>query len=97
MRASNPITYIAVLESDSRLPVWHLSLIIAILHLSYKQGQIKIINASRRKLMSLSHIKPFPPIINTSKNYRISAISDIVPLTIAKEGAKFSFAICFNY
>lgn len=52
--------YLTALEKDSRLKVWHFSLIVAILSLGCRQGQKRCIKVSRRKIMSLSHIHTLP-------------------------------------
>jgi len=54
------LTYLALLENDQRLSVWHFSLLTAILYLGLKQGQKDIIKVSRSKIMSLSHIHTLP-------------------------------------
>lgn len=52
--------YLSKLENDARLNVWHFALLTAILLLAIKQHQSKVINVSRSKLMTLSHIQTFP-------------------------------------
>ncbi len=52
--------HLSILEKDPRLNVWHFALLSAILCLGYRQGQKKIINVSRSKIMSLSHINTLP-------------------------------------
>lgn len=52
--------YLAHLEKDARLNVWHFALVTAIILLGIKQKQSKIINVSRSKLMKLSHIQTLP-------------------------------------
>jgi len=53
-------SHLAAFEKDSRLNAWHFALLSAILFLGYRQGQNIIINVSRSKLMSLSHVKTLP-------------------------------------
>ena len=54
------LDYLAVIENDSRLNVWHFALLSAILYLGYRQGQKKSINVSRSKIMTLAHIHTLP-------------------------------------
>jgi hypothetical protein len=42
--------------ADSRLNVWHLSLLLAVVQLAYRQNEKTIIHVSRSKLIELSHI-----------------------------------------
>jgi hypothetical protein len=52
--------YLSILEEDPRLNVWHFALLSTILFLGYRQRQAKIINVSRSKIMTLSHINTLP-------------------------------------
>lgn len=52
--------YVAYIENDKRLNVWHFSLLMAILYLGCRQGQKKSINVSRSKIMDLAHIYTLP-------------------------------------
>ncbi|MDG2432849.1 hypothetical protein [Flavobacterium sp.] len=45
---------------DPRLNVWHFALLLAIISLGYKQGQMQNIKVSRSKIMALSHINTIP-------------------------------------
>lgn len=49
-----------LIEKDTRINVWHLALILAILRLAYIQDNITIIRVSRSVLMQLSHIRTLP-------------------------------------
>lgn len=60
MEIHNLQKYLILFEKDNKLNVWHFSLLSAVLFLGYKQGQSKIINVSRSRIMSLSHIKTLP-------------------------------------
>lgn len=60
MEAQKLAKYLILFEKDKKLNVWHFSLLSAVLYLGYKQGQSKIINVSRSRIMSLSHIKTLP-------------------------------------
>jgi hypothetical protein len=60
MRQQKLSKYLSILEEDSRLNAWHFALLSAIIFLGYRQGQSKIINVSRSKIMSLSHITTLP-------------------------------------
>ena len=46
--------------TDTRINVWHLALLIALLRLAYIQNEKKVIKVSRSRLMKLSHIKTTP-------------------------------------
>jgi len=52
--------YISLYIEDPQLTVWHLSILIAILGLGYKQGQSRRIKVSRSKIMELSHVNTLP-------------------------------------
>lgn len=54
------LMYLDYVCSDSRLTVWHISLLLAITRLAYRQNEDKIIRVSRSKLMSVSHINTTP-------------------------------------
>ncbi|MDV3837629.1 hypothetical protein CMU32_12185 [Elizabethkingia anophelis] len=45
---------------DSRLNVWHLALLSALVQLAYNQNEGKIIRVSRNALMKKSHINTTP-------------------------------------
>ncbi|OOG64708.1 hypothetical protein [Flavobacterium sp. A45] len=60
MELQNLLKYLKIFEKDIRLNVWHFSLLTAILYLGYRQGQSKIIEVSRSRIMSISHIKTIP-------------------------------------
>lgn len=46
--------------SDDRLNVWHISLLVAITRLAYRQNEGRIVRVSRSKLMKMSHIGTAP-------------------------------------
>jgi hypothetical protein len=52
--------YISLYSEDPQLNVWHLSILIAILGLGYRQGQRRRIKVSRSKIMELSHVNTLP-------------------------------------
>lgn len=54
------MTYFSQYLSDPDLNVWHLAILTAVLNLAYKQGQRRIINVSRSRIMALSHINTLP-------------------------------------
>jgi hypothetical protein len=60
METFNISNYLNQFEKDTRLNVWHFSLLTAVLFLGYRQEQSKIIKVSRSRIMSLSHIKTLP-------------------------------------
>lgn len=49
-----------ILESDSRLNVWHIAIIFAIILLAIRQQRTNRIQISRSTLMALSHISTLP-------------------------------------
>ncbi|PAM94608.1 hypothetical protein B4N84_11555 [Flavobacterium sp. IR1] len=60
MEMQTLLKYLKLFEKDTRLNVWHFSLLSAVLYLGYRQDQSKIIKVSRSRIMSLSHIKTLP-------------------------------------
>lgn len=54
------LAYLALIEKDERLSVWHFAILTAILYLGYRQGQKKVIKVSRSKIMALSHVSTAP-------------------------------------
>jgi hypothetical protein len=54
------IDCLSIYMDDTKLNVWHLAILTAILTLGYRQGERQRIKVSRRKLMSLSHINTLP-------------------------------------
>lgn len=54
------LVYLDIITNDVRLNVWHISLLLAIIILAYRQNETNIIRVSRSKLMSLSHIDTVP-------------------------------------
>ncbi|MBF4519282.1 hypothetical protein IRZ71_23285 [Flavobacterium sp. ANB] len=54
------MNYLSIYMDDSRLSVWHLAILMAILSLGYRQGEEKTIKVSRSKIMALSHINTIP-------------------------------------
>ncbi|SFN43487.1 hypothetical protein SAMN05421594_2799 [Chryseobacterium oleae] len=54
------LNFIKMASNDSRLNVWHMALILALVQLAYSQDERNIIRVSRSRLMSLSHINTFP-------------------------------------
>jgi hypothetical protein len=60
METKELLAYLALLEKDERLSVWHFALLTAILYLGYRQGQNRIIKVSRSRIMALSHVGTAP-------------------------------------
>lgn len=63
MEANNAaywLNFIKIASSDSRLNVWHIALLLALVQLAYLQNERNIIRVSRSRLMSLSHINTLP-------------------------------------
>lgn len=60
MEPCNIIRYLKLFEKDTRLNVWHFSLLSAVLYLGCRQGESKIIKVSRSRIMSVSHVKTLP-------------------------------------
>lgn len=54
------LIYLDHICNDPRLTVWHISLLLAIVRLAYRQNENKIIRVSRSKLMTMSHINTTP-------------------------------------
>lgn len=54
------LKYSSIMEHDERLNAWHFALMNAILILGIRQGQDKIINVSRSRIMKLSCIATLP-------------------------------------
>lgn len=54
------LDYLAIIEKDTRLNVWHFALLSAILYLGYRQRQKRTIQVSRSKIMALAHIHTLP-------------------------------------
>ena len=54
------MNYLLIYMEDPRLNVWHFALLLAIISLGYKQGQMQNIKVSRSKIMALSHIYTLP-------------------------------------
>ncbi|AQX02336.1 hypothetical protein [Elizabethkingia anophelis] len=52
--------FLIFIGKDSRLNVWHLALLSALVQLAYIQKEGKIIHVSRSKLMEKSHISTIP-------------------------------------
>lgn len=52
--------FILVIEKDTRLTAWHLSLLSAILFLALKQGRMEAVKVSRSRIMRLAHITTLP-------------------------------------
>ncbi len=54
------IEYLDNICDDKRLTVWHLSLLLAIARLAYRQNENNVIHVSRSKLMTMAHINTAP-------------------------------------
>ncbi|PIF45287.1 hypothetical protein CLU96_2289 [Chryseobacterium sp. 52] len=54
------LLFLKIAVNDSRLNVWHLSLLLALIHLAHMQNAQRTIRVSRSKLMALSHINTAP-------------------------------------
>ncbi|AYZ36258.1 hypothetical protein EGY07_12040 [Chryseobacterium indologenes] len=54
------LEYLDNICADSRLTVWHISLLLAIVRLAYRQNEKMVIRISRSKLMAMSHIDTAP-------------------------------------
>lgn len=54
------INFLRDLSNDSRLNVWHLALLYALVQLAYSQNETKIIHVSGSRLMAMAHIKTEP-------------------------------------
>ncbi|MDR6736598.1 hypothetical protein J2X77_003471 [Sphingobacterium sp. 2149] len=58
--SKNGLQYLDNACSDDRLNVWHISLLVAITRLAYRQNEGRTILVSRSKLMKMSHIDTAP-------------------------------------
>lgn len=65
--SENGFIYLDRICNDSRLTVWHISLITAILRLAHDQNEKNTVRVSRSKLMKMSHIRTIP---TYHKNYK---------------------------
>jgi hypothetical protein len=54
------IAQLSIYMDDSKLNIWHMALLAAILILGCRQGERQKIKVSRSKLMQLSHINTLP-------------------------------------
>ncbi len=54
------LEYLDNICGDARLTVWHISLLLAIVRLAFRQNERMIIRISRSKLMQMSHIETAP-------------------------------------
>jgi hypothetical protein len=54
------LMYLDNICNDTRLNVWHISLLLAITRLAFRQNETKLIRVSRSKLMTMSHINTAP-------------------------------------
>ncbi|AZA82375.1 hypothetical protein C1637_08755 [Chryseobacterium lactis] len=58
--AKRGLIYLDNVCQDPRLTVWHISLLLAIARLAYRQNENKIIRVSRSILMRMAHINTAP-------------------------------------
>ena len=65
--------YLRICMDDSRLNVWHLAILIAIVSLGHKQGHMSRIKVSRSNIIELSHVNMLPMYTNISSGFRILA------------------------
>jgi hypothetical protein len=60
MKPNDFTRVIETVEKDSRLTVWHLTLLTALLLTAFRQGKLKAVKVSRSRIMALSHISTLP-------------------------------------
>lgn len=60
MQLNDVINYFKAIESDRRLNVWNIAILIAILMMALKQGRSHGIEVSRNKIMFSSHVNTLP-------------------------------------
>jgi hypothetical protein len=60
MQLNEILYYFKVIEKDSRLNVWHVALLIAILYMALQQGRLLRIKVSRSLIMCKSHVNTVP-------------------------------------
>jgi hypothetical protein len=60
MQVNEILYYFKEIEKDSRLNVWHVAILIAILVMALQQGRSFGIKVSRSKIMAKSHVNTLP-------------------------------------
>ena len=60
MQLSEMLYYLRLIERDSRLNVWHVAILIAILFMALQQGRLFGIKVSRSTIMAKSHVNTVP-------------------------------------
>lgn len=60
MKAVDCMNYLIEAGQDTRLNVWHLALLVALVQLAHLQQEEHIIRVSRSRLMKKSHIHTLP-------------------------------------
>ncbi|SHM44399.1 hypothetical protein SAMN05444267_104820 [Chryseobacterium polytrichastri] len=54
------LNFLKVIINDTRLNVWHLALLFALIQIAYLQNEHKKLRVSRSRLMAMSHINTLP-------------------------------------
>jgi len=60
MQLNEILYYFKVIERDSRLKVWHVAILIALLAMAQQQSRLFGIKVSRSKIMAKSHVNTLP-------------------------------------
>ena len=60
MQLNEVLYYFKLIERDSRLNVWHVAILIAILAMALQQDRLYSIKVSRSKIMAKSHVSTLP-------------------------------------
>lgn len=54
------LNFLKIIVNDTRLNVWHMALLFALVQIAYLQNEHRILRVSRSRLMTLSHINTLP-------------------------------------
>ena len=60
MQPNDIADYFSAIEKDSRLNVWHIAILVAIMAIAIGQGRLSGIKASRSRIMAKAHIHTLP-------------------------------------
>ncbi|RZK65900.1 MAG: hypothetical protein EOO85_27605 [Pedobacter sp.] len=60
MQVNEVLYYFKVIEKDSRLNVWHVAILAAIMVMGLQQGRLFGIKVSRSRIMAKSHVSTLP-------------------------------------
>ena len=60
MQPGELLYYFKAIETDNRLRVWHVALLVAIVMTAFQQDRLTGIRVSRSKIMAKSHVNTLP-------------------------------------